>query len=74
MAILWDSIYSWIDKLDLKEVVKKPEEYSYRLYAYADSNISNKVGISIKPNVPGPPQPIDAVSYTHLTLPTILLV
>jgi len=66
VAILWDSIYNWIDTLDLKEVVKNPEEYSYRLYAYADSNISNKVGISIKPNVPGPPQPIDVIAVDYL--------
>ena len=66
VAILWDSIYNWIDTLDLKEVVKNPEEYSYRLYAYADSNISNKVGISIKPNVPGPPQRIDVIAVDYL--------
>ena len=66
VAILWDSIYNWIDTLDLKEVVKNPEEYSYRLYAYADSNISNKVGISIKPNVPGPPQPVDVIAVDYL--------
>ena len=66
VAILWDSIYNWIDTLDLKEVVKNPEEYSYRLYAYADSNISNKVGISINPNVPGPPQPVDVIAVDYL--------
>jgi len=66
LAILWDSIYNWIDTLDLKEVVKNPEEYSYRLYAYADSNISNKVDISIKPNVPGPPQPVDVIAVDYL--------
>jgi hypothetical protein len=42
IAILWDSTYSWIDTLDLKEVVNNPVTYSYRIYAYADSNISNK--------------------------------
>ena len=47
VAVLWDSIYSWIDTLDLKEVVTNPVAYTYRLYAYADSNISNKVEISI---------------------------
>ena len=71
VAVLWDSIYSWIDTLDLKEVVTNPVEYSYRLYAYADSNISNKVGISIKPNVPGPPQPVDVIAVDYVPNETI---
>ena len=71
VAILWDSIYSWIDTLDLKEVVKNHVEYSYRLYAYADTNISNIVGISIKPIVPGPLGPVDVISVDYVPNETI---
>ncbi|MDP6500864.1 MAG: hypothetical protein QF743_09185 [Candidatus Marinimicrobia bacterium] len=73
VAILWDSIYTWIDTLDLKAVVNNPVEYAYRIYAYADSNISNKVSVNIKPAAPGPPDPVDviSVSYTNVPLLTV---
>ena len=50
----------WIDVLDMKLVVKEYEskgsvEYFYRLYAFADTNQSNKVKIKFQPLVPGPP-------------------
>ena len=63
----------WIDVLDMKLVVKEYEskgsvEYFYRLYAFADTNQSNKLKIKFQPLVPGPPKPVDitSVTYTHL--------
>jgi len=71
---LWDSVFIWIDTLDLKEVVKSPVEYTYRIYAYADSNISNKVSIKIKPNVPGPPGSVDVNSVNYAHTPKLMTV
>jgi len=65
VAILWDSTFNWVDKLDLKEVVNNPVEYAYRIYAYADSNISNKVSVKIKPNIPGPPGSVNVLSVSY---------
>ena len=67
IAVLWDSVYTWIDTVDLKEIVTNPVEYFYRIYAYADTNTSNKVSVKIKPAVPGPPGAVDikSVAYVH---------
>ena len=73
VAILWDSTFNWVDKLDLKEVVNNPVEYAYRIYAYADSNISNKVSVKIKPATPGPPDRIDIVSVSYTTEPLMTI-
>ena len=73
IAILWDSTYSWIDTLDLKEVVNNPVTYSYRIYAYADSNISNKVSVSIEPSVPGPPGSVNVLSVSYTLPPNQIL-
>ena len=73
VAILWDSTFNWVDKLDLKEVVNNPVEYAYRIYAYADSNISNKVSVKIKPATPGPPDSIDIVSVSYTTEPLMTI-
>ncbi len=73
VAILWDSTFNWVDKLDLKEVVNNPVEYAYRIYAYADSNISNKVSVKIKPATPGPPDRVDIVSVSYTTEPLMTI-
>ena len=73
VTILWDSTFNWVDKLDLKEVVNNPVEYAYRIYAYADSNISNKVSVKIKPATPGPPDSIDIVSVSYTTEPLMTI-
>jgi hypothetical protein len=69
IAVLWDSVYTWIDTLDLKEVVKNPFEYIYHLYAFADSNVSNKISVRIKPSTPGPPDKVDIISVSYTTEP-----
>ena len=68
IATIDDYITKWIDTLDLKVLVQNPSEYTYRLYAYADTNRSNEVYYKIKPNLPGMPSPVDIVniSYNHL--------
>ncbi|MBL7010798.1 MAG: hypothetical protein ISR82_06215 [Candidatus Marinimicrobia bacterium] len=73
VAILWDSTFRWIDTLDLKEVVQNPVDYSYRVYAYADSNTSNKISVSIKPNVPGPPGSVNVLSVLYTLPPNEIL-
>ena len=73
VAILWDSTFNWVDKLDLKEVVNNPVEYAYRIYAYADSNISNKVSVKIKPNIPGPPGSVNVLSVSYSLPPNAIL-
>ncbi|HIA83895.1 MAG TPA: hypothetical protein EYO06_03895, partial [Candidatus Marinimicrobia bacterium] len=73
VAILWDSTFNWVDKLDLKEVVNNPVEYAYRIYAYADSNISNKVSVNIKPNIPGPPGSVNVLSVSYSLPPNAIL-
>ncbi len=68
IATFDDYITKWIDTLDLKVLVQNPSEYTYRLYAYADTNRSNEAIIKIKPDLPGMPLPVDIVniSYNHL--------
>ncbi len=65
IAELWDSVYTWTDTLDLKEVVANPVNYTYRVYAYADTNVSNAVGVTVLPDVPGAPEAVsvDTVFY-----------
>jgi len=55
LVFLWDSIYTWTDTLDLKAFVKNPVAYTYRLYAFADSNISNSVTVNFKLEKPNKP-------------------
>ena len=69
IVVLWDSVYTWVDTLDLKEVVKNPFEYIYQLYAFADSNTSNRVSVRIKPSTPGPPDKVDVISVSYTTEP-----
>ena len=48
-------------------------EYAYRIYAYADSNISNKVSVKIKPATPGPPDTVDIISVSYTTEPLMTI-
>ncbi|MBT6129341.1 MAG: hypothetical protein HN665_00700 [Candidatus Marinimicrobia bacterium] len=73
VAKVWDSLYIWVDKLDLKEVVKNPVEYTYQLYAFADSNVSNKVSAKIKPVSPGPPDKVNVISVTYTNEPKMTI-
>jgi len=49
----------WRDFIDLKEQVLNPEILTYRLYAYADTNISNYTIVKILPSNPAPPLAIN---------------
>ena len=49
----------WRDFIDLKEQVSNPEILTYRLYAYADTNISNYTIVKILPSNPSPPLSIN---------------
>ena len=62
-----DEIKRWIDIVNLKTLVADPVEYQYRVYAYADSNLSLKKIVKIKPALPGPPGSVSLIdiSYTH---------
>ncbi len=73
VAVLGNYDSKWTDTLDMKLVVSEylsngSVEYFYRLYAFADTNQSDKVKIKFQPLVPGPPKPVNiiSVSYTHL--------
>ena len=55
ISVLPYNVLKWQDKIDLKEVVNDPQILTYRLYAYADSNISNYQTIKIFPASPAPP-------------------
>jgi len=73
VATLGNYVNKWVDTLDMKLVVKDslnkgPVEYSYRVYAFADTNESDKATVKYKPLMPGPPKPVDitSVSYTHI--------
>ena len=68
IATIDDYITKWIDTLDLKVLVQNPSEYSYRLYAYADTNRSNEVIVKIRPALPGMPLPVEItnISYNHI--------
>lgn len=69
VATLWDSTYNWDDHLDMKSIVSHNAIYSYRLYAYADTNRSNMVTISVNPLVPDPPGPVGVQSITYADKP-----
>ncbi len=62
-----DEIAEWIDTINLKTLVANPVEYQYRVYAYADTNISLKKIVKIDPIVPGPPGSVSIikVNYNH---------
>ena len=73
VATLGNYVNKWVDTLDMKLVVKDSlnkgsVEYSYRVYAFADTNESDKSTVKYKPLMPGPPKPVDitSVSYTHI--------
>ena len=73
VATLGNYVNKWVDTLDMKLVVKDSlnkgsVEYSYRVYAFADTNESDKATVKYKPLMPGPPKPVDitSVSYTHI--------
>ena len=70
IATIDDYITKWIDTLDLKVLVQNPSEYSYRLYAYADTNRSNEVIVKIRPALPGMPLPVEItnISYNHIPI------
>ena len=52
---------------------KKKEEY-YPIFEIEVGKDRGAIGISFCPGIKDPEPSIGAVSYTHLTLPTILLV
>ena len=62
-----DETTTWIDTINLKTLVDNPVDYQYRIYAYADSNISLKKVVNIKPMLPGPPGSVSIidVNYSH---------
>ena len=62
-----DELTNWADTLNLKTLVGNHVEYQYRIYAYADSNISLKKLVKIKPTLPGPPGSVSIISidYSH---------
>ncbi len=69
VATLWDSTFTWTDRLDMNSVVSLKPSYQYRLYAYADTNRSNMVLISVNPLVPSPPGPVEIQSILYDDLP-----
>ena len=73
VAVLWDSTFSWIDTLDLKDLVLNPYLYKYRIYAYADTNTSLKKIDQFQPTIPGPPGSlsISNITYTHIPKKTL---
>ena len=73
VAVLWDSTFSWIDTLDLKDLVLNPYLYKYRIYAYADTNTSLKIIDQFQPTIPGPPGSlsISNITYTHIPKKTL---
>ena len=62
-----DELTAWVDTLNLKTLVGNHVEYQYRIYAYADSNISLKKLVKIKPTLPGPPGSVSIINidYSH---------
>ncbi|MEE8437484.1 MAG: fibronectin type III domain-containing protein, partial [Candidatus Neomarinimicrobiota bacterium] len=65
LSILGDSVLSWVDTIDLKILVNFPDEYTYRLYAFAGEYLSNKISIKILPLVPGAPDAVNVESVTY---------
>lgn len=66
-SLLDDEITNWIDTINLKNLVANHVEYQYRLYAYADTNLSLKKIKNIKPAIPGPPGSVSLidVNFDH---------
>jgi len=80
VATLGNYVNKWVDTLDMKLVVKDSlnkgsVEYSYRVYAFADTNESDKATVKYKPLMPGPPKPVDitSVSYTHIPTKSLIV-
>ena len=69
VATLWDSTYTWEDDLNMKMVIGPNAYYTYRLYAYADTNRSNVVMITVNPLVPDPPGPLQVTSINYEDIP-----
>ena len=69
VATLWDSTYTWEDDLNMKMVIGPNAYFTYRLYAYADTNRSNVVMITVDPLVPDPPGPLQVTSINYEDIP-----
>ena len=69
VVTLWDSIFTWTDILEMKSVVQNKNYYSYRLYAYADTNRSNMVTVTANPLIPDPPGPVQINSIIYADKP-----
>ncbi|MDD9930341.1 MAG: hypothetical protein OXR70_00550 [Candidatus Marinimicrobia bacterium] len=69
VVTLWDSIFTWTDILEMKSVVQNKNLYSYRLYAYADTNRSNMVTVTANPLIPDPPGPVQINSIIYADKP-----
>jgi hypothetical protein len=69
VVTLWDSIFTWTDILEMKSVVQNKNLYSYRLYAYADTNRSNMVTVTVNPLIPDPPGPVQINSIIYADKP-----
>ena len=67
-SLIDDEITDWIDTINLKTLVAEHVEYQYRVYAFADTNLSLKKIVRIKPALPGPPGSVSliGVNYTHI--------
>ncbi len=69
VVTLWDSFFTWTDILEMKSVVQNKDLYSYRLYAYADTNRSNMVTVTANPLIPNPPGPVQINSIIYADKP-----
>lgn len=69
VVTLWDSFFTWTDILEMKSVVQNKDLYSYRLYAYADTNRSNMVNVTANPLIPNPPGPVQINSIIYADKP-----
>ena len=61
-----DELTIWIDTINLKTLVNNPVEYQYRIYAYADTNISLKKVYKIKPTLPGLPGTVSIIDVNYV--------
>ena len=65
-----DEITKWVDIINLKALVVNTVEYQYRVSAYADSNISLKKIVKIKPIPPGPPGSVSMIDVSYFHTPS----